>query len=329
MTWWVDLREIMASNYPTWEQSRRVVMDAGLNPAFITFSNQPMTNWHNILEYADNQKRIQEIAAVAAKESPNDNILKLFRDGLTSPPVPAPDFKDVEWHEEEPGSVVEEKILGKQSNLLDISYLETGIARSRSVCRVERADGTVGSGFLIRNNLLITNHHVLPDAATAQTARIQFNYQRTVDQLDAPANSYTLEPSTIFATSPREENDWTVVKVSGEPNDQWGALSLEKVSPKRGDRVTIIQHPSGGPKQIALHHNAILFVNANRIQYLTDTLPGSSGSPGFDMQWRVVSLHRSGGWIREPGTKNAYYRNEGVHINAVIDGLKTIAPLLT
>jgi V8-like Glu-specific endopeptidase len=59
-----------------------------------------------------------------------------------------------------------------------------------------------------------------------------------------------------------------------------------------------------------------------RVQYLTDTEPGSSGSPVFDSQWRLVALHHSGGWLPEPGRETKFYRNEGININRVIDGLK-------
>ena len=87
--------------------------------------------------------------------------------------------------------------------------------------------------------------------------------------------------------------------------------------------MIIIQHPGGGQKQIALSHNVVAFADDRRLQYLTDTLEGSSGSPAFDMDWKVVALHHAGGWLREPGTKQRVYRNEGIHINVVIDGLKT------
>jgi hypothetical protein len=35
----------------------------------------------------------------------------------------------------------------------------------------------------------------------------------------------------------------------------------------------------------------------------------------------VVALHHKGGWLRDPKSKRSVYRNQGVHINTVIDGL--------
>jgi len=141
----------------------------------------------------------------------------------------------------------------------------------------------------------------------------------TVASLSAPVEVYSLLPGEGFATS--RIDDWTAVRVRGNPNEKWGALSLSQADPKKGDWLNIIQHPQGGPKQIALYDNPIVFVDEDRVQYLTDTLPGSSGSPCFDSEWNVVALHHSGGWLKEPGTKDRYYRNEGIHVNRVIAGL--------
>jgi endonuclease G len=64
------------------------------------------------------------------------------------------------------------------------------------------------------------------------------------------------------------------------------------VSP--GEYLTIIQHPSGGDKQIALRENQLLKIDTHTLWYRTDTSPGSSGSPVFNDVWQVVALHHSG-----------------------------------
>lgn len=188
--------------------------------------------------------------------------------------------------------------------------------------RVESPLG-VGTGFLTRNNLLITNNHVISGPADARQSRIWFNYQKTATGADAQVAEFALDPDAAFATSPMQEgDDWTAVRVKGNPNTQWGMLELADTKLKRNDFVNIIQHPSGLPKQITLYHNVVTFAGDNCVQYLTDTMPGSSGSPVFDSEWRVVALHHSGGWLPEPGTNKIFFRNEGIHISALIKGLK-------
>jgi V8-like Glu-specific endopeptidase len=131
---------------------------------------------------------------------------------------------------------------------------------------------------------------------------------------------FPFAPDDGFKTS--ADDDWTLVKVKGDANAVWGAIKITTIDVSQVERVNIIQHPSGGPKQIAIYHNIVAYTDEKRVQYLTDTLPGSSGSPVFDDQWRIVALHHSGGWIIEPGTKNQVFRNEGININCVVEGLK-------
>jgi hypothetical protein len=317
-----NLRDVLASLYPTVPESRQVIVKAGSDPLRIAFDAKATTNWFHILEEAQKHNKVQDIIRVAHSEYPENEWLALAQQGDLLA-IKGPDIEqDVAWKGLEDADQLE-KIIGSQSTLLPIRFLEVGLSKARSVARVVRADGASGSGFLTDDNLLITNHHVLPTEAAAREAVIQFNYQQTATGLDAPVDVFRLAPHHVFVTSPREENDWTAVRVQNEPNEKWGALKLIRVDPQMGDRVNIVQHAGGGPKQIALYHNVVVFVGNNRLQYLTDTLPGSSGSPVFDSDWRVVALHHSGGWLHEPGSKRRYYRNEGIYIDAIIDGLTT------
>ena len=315
-----NLRDLLAGLYPTVQDSRRVVENAGLNPAFVAFDAKAVNNWFSILREAQNRNRVQAIVKVAHSEYPENEWLTLAQRGDLLA-IKGPDIEDdVAW--QGPGDAKQlEKIIGTQSTLLPIDFLEVGLLKARSVTRVVLVDGSSGSGFLTDDNLLITNHHVLPTKAAAQEAVVQFNYQKTSEGLDAPVEEFMLAAQDVFMTSPREEDDWTAVRIQGNANEKWGALKLIHADPQVRDRVNIIQHPGGGPKQIALYHNVVVFVGNNRLQYLTDTLPGSSGSPVLDSDWRVVAVHHSGGWLREPGLKRTHFRNEGIHINAIIEGL--------
>lgn len=80
--------------------------------------------------------------------------------------------------------------------------------------------------------------------------------------------------------------------------------------------VSIIQHPKGGPKAVTVRENEVKFLMDDFIHYLTDTEPGSSGSPVFNDQWVVVALHHSG--VPDPEDRNNWIANEGVRISSIL-----------
>src|SRR5262249_30398207 len=137
------------------------------------------------------------------------------------------------------------------------------------------------------------------------------------------------------------ELDMTLVAVGGEANATapFGHIRLF-ASPNKimiGEAASIIEHPSGALKQIAIRKNDIIDLLPTFIQYKTDTAPGASGSPVFNDQWEAVGLHHSG----VPSTKDgqiltksgavatdatpedqiAWIANEGVRISSIVDWL--------
>jgi len=112
-----------------------------------------------------------------------------------------------------------------------------------------------------------------------------------------------------------------VIQIEGEPGNEWGWLPLLPREIRRGDRVNIVQHPNGQPKQISLQNNFIEYVGGDIVQYVTSTLPGSSGSPVLNDAWEIVALHHAGGNIREPTTQRRYFRNEGILAGSILADL--------
>lgn len=320
-----NLRNVLAGLYWNVEEARRIILDVGMNPAFISFSHKSINTWQSILEEAQQHDKVGDVITKAREEYPKVQSLALAEQNLLLAIEP-PEIREDAWQGPRDAAQLE-KIIGAMSTLRPISFLQRGLEMSRPVARVVLADGSSGTGFLTKNNLLVTNNHVISSAAVAQGATVEFNYQQTVEGRDAEVDRYQLAPDEGFATSPEEEqsgDDWTAVRVRGNPNAKWGTLTMARANPKVQDEVIIIQHPGGGPKQIALSHNVVAFVNARRLQYLTDTLEGSSGSPVFNTDWQVVALHHKGGRLREPGSKRTVYRNQGIHINVVLDGLTAV-----
>lgn len=200
-----------------------------------------------------------------------------------------------------------ERVIGKTRDFLAVQFFDRGANASRAVCRIvtSMAQGEAfGTGFLVTPKLLITNHHVFADADAARRSRAEFNYQINTDQTLA-VESFDFAPDSFFLTD--RGLDFTLVAVAprsakGTPLSQFGFCPLIGSEGKiiTGQPVNIVQHPSGGLKQVVVRDNKLLDLpeNDSAVQqyayYEADTEPGSSGSPVFNDQWEVVALHHSG-----------------------------------
>jgi V8-like Glu-specific endopeptidase len=197
-----------------------------------------------------------------------------------------------------------EKIIGPQNNLLKINWLEKALQASKAVCRVVCSDGELGTGFLTKDGYLFTNNHVIPSAEVARDSRIEFNYEIDATGNTKTRTSYQLDPAD-FATSTPDQFDFSRIKVIDNPDaplSQWGFVEIDPSAiPTVGEAVTIIQHPKGLDKQIALNANDVLSVWNQHVYYTTDTEPGSSGSPVFNKDWKVVAIHHAGKTDAEGG----------------------------
>jgi V8-like Glu-specific endopeptidase len=219
-----------------------------------------------------------------------------------------------EWREDDAFEpLTYEKVIGL-NNLLRISWLSRALELAAPVARVVTPAGP-GSGFLIASDLLLTNHHVLPDTAAADGTTVEFNYQVNWAGELEPVRRYMLD-SSLYRTS--KALDYTIVRIKETPGDLFGFVDLAKRGePTVNDFVSIIQHPQGGTKQICFTDNKVSAVFGDLVQYSTDTEPGSSGSPVFNQRWEIVGLHHRGGGLAGPDGKK-YFTNEGILISSIL-----------
>ncbi|HWF58908.1 MAG TPA: serine protease [Nitrospira sp.] len=175
-----------------------------------------------------------------------------------------------------------ERIVGR-NDLLGIAYMDRGLVASRTVGCVRLFDNGrcvgSGTGFMVSPRLLLTNNHVLENAAMGRQARVVFNFQDDPDGNALSPITSSLDPDTFFLTS--HPLDFTLIAVSRQATE--GTVDLEEIGWSRlieaegkvinGEYVTIVQHPNGQPKQIALRENQIIDVLDNFLHYHTDTRP--------------------------------------------------------
>lgn len=241
-----------------------------------------------------------------------------------------------------------ERIIGK-SDLMSVRYFELGLRVARTVGRIQvrGPDGSnrgYGTGFRVSPRLILTNNHVLGDAATAGASRIEFDFQEGLDGKLRTSIVAELNPSAFFTTD--KALDFSLVALKAEPPEiagfGWNGLSTAEGEVIAGEFVTIIQHPSGERKQVALRENQVIDVLDDFLHYRTDTSPGSSGSPVFNDQWELVALHHSGVpkkdssgriltrdgkvWVSSMGDHQIdWVANEGVRISRILKHLEGLS----
>ncbi|MDP2160844.1 MAG: trypsin-like peptidase domain-containing protein [Flavobacterium sp.] len=333
-----ELRDILIDLYPDKEDGKLMVDMVDLPKGFVAFSDKSRTNWHNILIEANKRDKVKDIVQIAVDDFPEiDDLKSLFKevenmDSLNSIRNLRGNIKIVDVEKTAKNNALIkiasnidkaiekydllvpnrkglEKIIG-EDDLIDImSWLENAIKQSKAICKVETEDGETGTGFLLNGGFLITNNHVISSERIADNSRIIFNYKTDKENNVMNQVIYQLD-SSKFITSSEDELDYTVVKVKDNietPISEWGFVELESFfNPKIGQKVTIIQHPNGNYMKMALPDD-IISVWRNYLFYNTDTREGSSGSPVFNKNWKVVALHHAG--------KNEQSEDGGFQIN--------------
>jgi hypothetical protein len=244
-----------------------------------------------------------------------------------------------------------ETILSDSGSLLNFGvWLESAVKIQRAVCRVEiplKMGGTAfGTGFLVGPDMVITNHHVIKPVLEAEAAAnaviCRFDYRVMNDGGVSAGIVYQLAPEWRVSLSPNnragreptaDELDYAVLRLSrpagtlsagdkpDAPGTQRGWIKLpQDFKPPFGkdSPLFIVQHPQAAPIKLALKTNSVLAVNdtRTRVRHRTDTDRGSSGSPCFDQDWKLVALHHSG----DPNF--AFVYNEGIPVDTIVASLK-------
>ena len=222
-----------------------------------------------------------------------------------------------------------EGIVGDDDSLW-AQFLAAGVRATSAVALIARVrPNTVmrplGTGLLISENLVMTNHHVLPDAETARGASAVFDYghdengnprQEVVVPLDVDAGFFADEALdfAVVAVGPNDSlTSRRPIRLIGEP----GKILM-------GERVNVIHHAGGERARVSIRANRLVAEDEDWLRYTSDTRRGSSGSPVFNDQWELVALHHAG--ISDPNApqdRDAASANEGARVSRIAATLRS------
>lgn len=163
------------------------------------------------------------------------------------------------------------------------------ITAQNAVGRIESPkDVGIGTGVLIRKNLLLTCNHIF-SKSQVQQAWIRFNYT---------SNSYNLE-SNLFeldlkSVTRSRQQDYALITVKGEPEQQIAVAVAVLLDSEQ--KVRLIHYPKGHHIVVS-ESGSIVQVGESYIDHNISTDEGSSGAPIFNKDWQLVAIHRG-----HPGT---------------------------
>jgi len=237
-------------------------------------------------------------------------------------------------------AVPEILIFEERDERLPFSFVQNALAASRSVARLyvprivhgkREVLGGVGTGWLITPDLMLTNHHVinarLPGESPANALDFQAQGEQTLVWFDyhlEGGSHIDYEGTELVHSNPKL--DYALFRlVKAMEKREHLPLIHQKPKLETSTRLNIVQHPGGGPMRFAIRNNFYVgeASGSNRIRYVTDTEPGSSGSPVLNDRWHVIAMHRGYQEIPEEMHKGKLirYHNEGIAIHAILEDL--------
>lgn len=253
---------------------------------------------------------------------------------------------------QEPLDFAFERAIGKNDSVYS-NFVELIMTSKQKVGRIaiKRGNRNIGfaTGFMVSENLLLTNWHVFPTIDYINDSEVQFFYEYDIFGRPIPFITFKFRSDLFFYSN--KELDYCFVAVnSRDITEQYnleeiGYIFLDPNLGKLGNEgeeaLNIIHHPDGDYKQLSIRENIFKKITPISIWYEADTAPGSSGSPVFNDQWQVVALHHmgvakknaSGDYIDKNGdiipmqngkvdaAKIVWEANEGIRISVILKDL--------
>lgn len=200
---------------------------------------------------------------------------------------------------------------------------------SNTVCRISIKDRSIFTGLLVGSNFILTAFHAVKELSEGEASphdvRVVFDYRTDGKEPATPAEYQLEESDWLYARD--EYLDFAIIQVNGTPaddeigNQERGFLPIAESGPnprlvyQRHSGAVVLQHPEGGPLNIAMSPEAGIELKDSQIRYRADTKPGSSGAPVLSADVELIGMHL--------GYHAMSNENFGVPISMIRDSLQS------
>jgi hypothetical protein len=231
-------------------------------------------------------------------------------------------------------AIIREKVLrASQKEGLQPWFVKRVAELTNAVGRISAACHLFGTGFLIAPRIVLSCHHVLPDAETAKESSLQLDYQSEEDGSFRRVTTVKLDPMTRFVTD--ETLDFTIVDLAGELMDRSAIPLVDDGNAIPGEGVSLFDHPQGGPLHLSLREGTVLAVYDNVVHHDASTEPGSAGAPLLDENLRLIGLHHASvartderARMTRSSADGMFVANEAIRSTAILALLARREPVL-
>jgi V8-like Glu-specific endopeptidase len=194
----------------------------------------------------------------------------------------------------------------------------------------------LGTGWLLTDSLLITNHHVInarqdgEGEAAEPDLLLQGSGAGVISDYNVEGAAENLPVQAIKLEAWQKSLDYAVIRIP--PSGRTPLRRNPVIMQVQQDPipVNIVQHPGGRSKRYGIRNNLVYASTPETLCYFTDTESGSSGAPVLNDKWEVVALHRGAKYVtgvRFQGKDTAYV-NVGTHLKLIIDDIQQRYPAL-
>ena len=174
-------------------------------------------------------------------------------------------------------------------------------ARSVAKLIISRDLDTIScTGFMVSADVMVTNQHCIPSAASCSASYAKFGYER--DRAGKLSEGQDFRCVRLLDSD--VGLDFAVIRLEGAPGQstRWGYLQWAERKHALDEPLAVIQHPDGEPKRGAVQGCFVTTVDAigklagdaSDFGHRCDTMTGSSGSPAVDASMKVLGLHHMG-----------------------------------
>jgi endonuclease G, mitochondrial len=216
-------------------------------------------------------------------------------------PATLPELKEALTHQTDDTVSIAFMVAGAR---VGASVMKLRVPRFDNGVPKQTANGPVrhlGTGWLLTNSLLMTNHHVVnarddgePNASEADL-RLQGQGTLLVPDFDSDGVAENPPIAAIGLEAWHPTLDYALLRIP--PFADRAPLRRAAQAIAKNEAVNIIQHPGGRAKRYGIRNNLVSAVTDSEVRYFTDTERGSSGSPALNDRWEVVALHRASAYV--------------------------------